>query len=593
MTSVFLIDDPDPERRRRTAREGARLFSQQDGRGPGTFERASVTVMWGGGDHVPVSHHVEATRDTLLLGDVLSGSGPHRITASNYGSDPRADAPPSHDGLHVAITVSDGEGWLVAADLLGILPVYYWVAGNVRLVASSPGLLRAFEGFDDALDEVGLTGLLLIGTLVEGRTLVRRMRRLSAGHALRASTGAEPREVQHYRVPITAQHHGVPLEECSHRMHEALVAACDRHVEEGVPHALLLSGGHDSRLLAGILARLGRSISAVTRGEASDNDYRCARRVARHLGFEHRLAADSGGTWEGFRRSIQWHGMATSPGSGTGGAPAALGGHTRSVSGYLMDAVLGGTNNWWCYSERKRACGFDQYFGKLNQHAVGVDLLRGLLRPEVFGSSVDDVLETVRERYRSEGDTEAERTWRFALRHRQRFQLGSMLVRQAEAVWPRAPHLDREVLATAGGIPFGLLGGRLVERDMLVRFHRGLARLPLDRGSDEPAPIESDFRGLLRDLPGMVARRVARKLHLPSTDRRYYERQFSLESAAWQAIRRGAEAARPAAHALFNPAAYDALIPQVGEPWPAGFRRVDTLGRRLLLGTAAWAATGG
>ena len=553
MASVFLVDDPDPERRRRTAREGARLFSQQDPGNFGTLERAGVSVMWGGGDHVPVDHHVGATSDTVLLGDVISGSGPHRTAAADYGSSIRADPPPCHDGLHVAITVSDSEGWMVAADLLGILPVYYWVAGNVRLVASSPGFFRAFEGFDESLDEFGLTGLLIIGTLVEGRTLVRGMRRLAAGHALRASPGAELREVQQYRVPISAEHHEVPLEECSHRMHEALVAACGRHVEEGVPHALLLSGGHDSRLLAGILAGLGRSISAVTRGEPSDNDYRCARRVARHLGFAHRLAPDSTGTWEAFQRAIRWHGMATNPGLGTGGAASALGGHSRSVSGYVMDAVLGGSNNWWCYSERKRACGFDQYIGKLNQHAVSVDLLRRLLRPEVFGSSVDEVLETVHARYRAEGDTEPERTWRFALRHRQRFHLGVLFVRQTEAVWPRAPHLDREVLAAAGGIPFGLLGGRLVERDMLVRFHRDLARLPFDRGSDEPAPIDTDVRGMLRDLPGMVARRVARKLRMPRPDRRYYEREFSMESAGWQAVRRGAEAARPAAHALFDP----------------------------------------
>ena len=66
--------------------------------------------------------------------------------------------------------------------------------------------------------------------------------------------------------------------------------------------------------------------------------------------------------------------------------------------------------------------------------------------------------ETVHARYRAEGDTEPERTWRFALRHRQRFHLGVLFVRQTEAVWPRAPHLDREVLAAAGGIPFGCSG---------------------------------------------------------------------------------------------------------------------------------------
>jgi asparagine synthase (glutamine-hydrolysing) len=552
-------------------------------------------VAWVAEPTTPFEVVESPRRTTALFGDALAGSPSRRLSAAAWAEHlEESGDTPLCDGLHLAVSVSDDLGWIVASDILGILPVYCVVLPEARMVATSPGLFRAHEQFRDALNPVALTSLLLTNGLLEGETIFRDVRRVPAGHAIAGRTGDQPRELPRYRIPVEPRHHHVPLEECSYRLHEALVSACARQVAPGVPHALLLSGGLDSRLLAGILARQGAPIEAVTRGLSTDEDYRCARRVARHLGIPHRLVEDTSGDWRSFQDRLTWDGMTTSPGIGGGSVGDSIRGVApRSVSGYLMDAIVGGSHIRWCYSVGDHATSFETMLRRLNLHGIQVDTLRTLLRKDVFGDSVDQVIHQAREVFRSLGETDLERAWRFDLAHRQRFQIGSLLVRQMPAAWPCAPHVDTEVLATAGGIPLGMLAERVVERDILVRFHNDLARLPIDRGTIDTMPIDPDVLGVLRQVPDRLARRIRRALDLKSRERRYYHRTFDLDGAAWLQVRREAESAREAAYAWFDRETFDRLLPRPGQPWPTGFKHVDTIGRKTLLGAAALVAAVG
>jgi hypothetical protein len=257
------------------------------------------------------------------------------------------------------------------------------------------------------------------------------------------------------------------------------------------------------------------------------------------------------------------------------------------VSGYLMDAIVGGSHIQWSYSQRDHLTGYEPWFRMLNALGIPVDTLRGLLRPEVFGDSLDEMLARVRRRFMENGETFLERAWRFDLEHRQRFVIGGALIRQSGAAWPVAPHIDQSVLATAGGIPLGALAHRTVERDIVIRFHRPLARLPLDRGDDaDTTPLDPDVRGMLRALPGRAIRKTAMTLRLPQRERRAWHRTFSLEGPGWVEVRGAFEALRSRAHALFVPEALDAYLPPPGTPWPPGFRMTDTIGRKIIMGAA-------
>ncbi|HKP28764.1 MAG TPA: asparagine synthase-related protein [Gemmatimonadales bacterium] len=587
MPTILLVDDPDPDRRRRTLDRASSAIAGLDARRAASLTRGTTSVAWGKGDHTPFDRFDDDAATTLLFGDAIRDPAGARSTALDMARAlSQAGDHPVCDGLHLAVSVFEHDGWAISADILGILPLYHVVLPEVRMVATSPGLFRAHERFHASLNVAALASVLIINGVLEGETIFQGVTRLGQGHTLRGRSGAPLREVPRYRIPVGSLHHDVPLEECSHRLHDALVDACARHVPTGQPHSLLLSGGLDSRLLAGILIRQRVPMIALTRGAKSDEDYRCARRVARHLGLPHRLVPDSPGDWPGFQSRLLHDGMNASPGLGAHAVGEAIRGLApRSVSGYLMDAIIGGNHIGWCYSNPDHAAGFGAMFQRLNRLGLGLDTARALLRKDVFGESVDLVIERTRKAFEASGSTNLERAWRFDLAHRQRFHVGQVLVRQMAAAWPAAPHVDRKVLETAGGIPLGMLADRVVERDMLVRFHNDLARLPIDRGAtSDTTPIDPDVLGVLRQVPARLARKVARALRIRTPERRYYHRIHALDSPGWISVRQGAEAAREAAYAWFDRQTFDTLLPPPGTLAGSAAPASDAVGKRSLLG---------
>lgn len=590
MAEILIVRDPDPVRRRRAVAHAARDLSTRRALTVGQTELGGVALVWGASATAPADHYSGPAGDVLLIGDRIPGPGSERAGARD-GPEPFGGVPVSvADGLHLAVSIAArGDVW-VTGDLLGLIPVYYTRAGQADLVATSPGLLRAHPDFRDALDPVGLAALLLTNGLIDGLTLQRGVTRVGAGHALCLSADGSLRELEQYQVPVTAGLHEVPLQECAFRLHHALVQACARHVRQDIMHVLLLSGGLDSRLLAGLLVRQGAQLRAVTRGLPTDSDYRCARLVARHLGLPHHREHNEASGWTGFAAAVRWNGMASSPGLGGGGVARAVAGARRAVSGYLMDAIVGGSHIQWCYSPSDHQCGYSHFFRHLNHHGLKPEALGPLLRPAVFGSALEEALARTEAAYHRLGETDLEKAWRFDLAHRQRFVIGRMLVQQMDAAWPCAPHVDREVLEVAGAVPLGLLAARHLEVEILLRHHPDLARLPIDRGTNDTSPLAPDTRGMLRELPRRALQHLATRVGLPGPERRYYHRTFHLDSAPWQAVRHGAERWREAAYALFDPATFDHLLPKVGAPWPDGYGHVESIGRKLLLGCMAWLA---
>ena len=585
MAQFLVVRDPDALRRAGAMAKAQRMLAEDRGLQVSSVELEGLSVVWGVGDHTPVDVHAGSNGWCLVLGEILSGPGPERSTASDYLASAGGVSAP-FDGLHAGVIVSPGGGLTVGADLLGIFPVCYTDPGETLLVASAPGLLKCHPSFQCTIDPLGLTGLLLTNSIIDGVTIFRAVRRLGAGDRLQAAAGGPVREELQYRFPVTCSHHDQPLHEWSRRLHEAFVASCRRHVRAGVSHAFMMSGGLDSRLMAGVLRKQGATVTAVIKGLPSDTDLRSGQRVARHLGFPLQLViTPGGGTWENFRNELRWNGMNACPHMDLGVVVEAVRGHhSRIVSGYLMDAILGGSHMHWCYSHARHDTSRETWFRFLNSLAISVETLRGLLRPEIFGASIDEMLERIRQRFMRSGDSNLERTWRFDLEHRQRFYIGGPLLAQMKGAWAVAPHIDREVLETAGGIPLGAVADRLVERDMVIRFHRDIARLPLDRGDDaDNSPLDPDVRAILRALPGRALKKVATALRLPQRDRRAWRRTFSLESPAWSGVRREWESHRELAYALFVPEALDSYLPPIGSAWPRELNMNETIGRKIIM----------
>jgi asparagine synthase (glutamine-hydrolysing) len=585
MSAILIVRDPDPVATRirpMSAEASMRLFGLI-----GTSVRLGpIWVMWGGFVGAPFSQ----APGTLVLGDAIPGPGPERLTAEQYaGLALRASVPPPLDGFHVAATFDPQGAITVATDILGAYPIYYANVGEKLLIASSPALIRAHLSSGLAVDPLGLIGLLLTNGSLRGRTPYREIRRLAAGHVLVAPPNGPPREVRHYSIATSRASHDVPVEECAARLHGALVDAARRHVPDGEPHTLLLSGGIDSRLIGGVLARQGARLNAITRGVSTDLEYRCARAVARRLGLSHALVPHLHATFEEFERMIEWEGMASGPDTAMVELNEPLPGLEKQlVSGYMADPILGGVTVSKAFDAVTRTNRFETFLARTNAWGVPLEALPRLLRPDVFGDGLEQVVSEFCEDFTNAGETDLERSWLHTMQLKERFQIGGTLARLATRSWPRSPHVDRTLLDVVAGIPLPMLDGRRLQREVLTRFHPELARLPLDHNDPDVTPLLPGAGDLLRAGLARRVRRARRALGMPEPERRYYHLLFDFNGRAWRAIRREAEAHRERAYALFDREAFDRLLPRPDVDFPPTQRVEEAAAAKLLLGVCVW-----
>ena len=590
MAALMLVRDPDPLRRRARLAAAERAMRRFDLE-VGSLEHGPIGLAWGAFAGAPI----QQAPGVFLMGDVIPGPGPERLTAPAYAARcAGGEAPPAFDGLHLAIKFDANGALTVAADLLGTLPVYVAEAGEALLVATSPALIKAQPDFTAAPDALGIAGLLIANASLRGRTPCRGIRRLGAGRALVAAPGAAPREVTQYAVSPSDESHDVPAEESALRLYEALIAASARHVPAGVPHAMLLSGGLDSRLLAGILVAQGTKLEAITRGDPADIEYRCARTVAAHLGLRQRLLPHTDHAFKQFERAIWWDGMIAGPASGgsEGLGEVMPGAPPWIVSGYACDGTLGGTGMAKSFDRVTRTSSPAHLVRRMNAWGVALDSLPRLLRRDMFEGSVETVLAEIREDHEALAGTFLARTWLYELAHRQRFVMGRMFARLAFGGWPRAPQADREVLRVTGGIPLSLRTGRGVQREMLRSFQPGLARLPLDRNDPDTTPMLANVTDLIRAGIDRRVRRLRERLGVPRPERRYYHREFDFNGEAWRIARRGAEPDRERLYALFERDAVDAMLPPAEVEWRPTGTIEGAAGVKMLAALAVWLRVG-
>ena len=138
----------------------------------------------------------------LVLGDAFRGPAGTRVLAREA----IGDGPKECDGFHLQVVRRASGQVSIAADLLGIFPVYYVETGGVFLAASTPDILRQHPSVRVEIDPVGLVGVLLTNGLVGGRTLLSGVRRLDAGCELRRHADGRVEEVRVAGLPVVERH---------------------------------------------------------------------------------------------------------------------------------------------------------------------------------------------------------------------------------------------------------------------------------------------------------------------------------------------------------------------------------------------------
>jgi asparagine synthase (glutamine-hydrolysing) len=534
----------------------------------------------------------------VLWGEAIPGPGPERIDAARLRDDwqgAKEDPPEAYDGFYAGVVENHQRGLIVGADLLGLFPVYYCAVGGAILIGSSPELFRHHAEFRMELNPAGLVGILLTNGLVGGQTLLKGVQRLSPGHLLVWRAGRGPREVRQYQIPASTRYFDLPFGAHVEILDEAVKAAIRRHVPGGKRHGLLLSGGLDSRLLGGYLKENGTETIALTLGLPTDIEMQCAIPVARALGFAHRtaeIASDSYAqdaplcaSWEhlaaGFNGVIWW---------GLRNDLRAL--ESDVVSGIALDSALAPHLLYGEGSAESRGASFGKVLGYYNRWGIGADLLKKLLRREVFKDLIPETIDQMQATYESYSDLDSQRAWSFQLHHRARLHTGSMAWHFSLGAWPVLPVLDRGLLAAAGGMPIATIAERRAENQLLCKRFPPLAALPLDRNTYDTKPLEPRIRYLLADYLSHKLRVFRRPLfggRKQNVERRYYYRIYDFNSPGWVAVRKLAEPHRALTLDFFEKDFLQELLPGPDARLRFQDGIMDASGLKMLTGFFLWA----
>ena len=183
----------------------------------------------------------------------------------------------------------------LARDRLGIKPLYYThEQGAFRFASTLPALLR--DGLSSrALDPAALHHYMSFHSVVPApRTLLAKVRKLAPGCRMRVEPDGSVQEHRYWSLRFGGMEGDPQTEqEWEDAVLEAMRVAVRRRLTGDVPVGVLLSGGLDSSLITGLLAREGVphlntfSVGFEDVGREQGNEFHYSDLVARTFGTEH------------------------------------------------------------------------------------------------------------------------------------------------------------------------------------------------------------------------------------------------------------------------------------------------------------------
>ena len=159
------------------------------------------------------------------------------------------------DGMF-AFVMSDGRDLIAARDPIGIKPLYMGRRDKAIAFASE---IKALAEWSETIEE------------------------FPAGHGFDTRSGLRP----YYTVP-PARPEAWRLDDALAGLREWLERAVYKRLRSDVPFGALLSGGLDSSIIAALAAREVDSLKTFAVGFQDSPDLLAARKVARHIGSDHR-----------------------------------------------------------------------------------------------------------------------------------------------------------------------------------------------------------------------------------------------------------------------------------------------------------------
>jgi asparagine synthase (glutamine-hydrolysing) len=180
---------------------------------------------------------------------------------------------------------------LLARDRLGIKPLHWTRAGRSVLVASEPRAFLAHPGFRPEADLQGISSYLTFRQPVWGLGYFAGVSKVLPGHWVRIGQDGAVRAGRYWTLPTPQPDRTVRTGTWLERIESTLSTAVSRCLISDVPVAAYLSGGLDSSVMVGLMARLQAGPTATFSAGYAGGDFDegdAAAAVAASLGTQHR-----------------------------------------------------------------------------------------------------------------------------------------------------------------------------------------------------------------------------------------------------------------------------------------------------------------
>jgi len=196
---------------------------------------------------------------------------------------------------------------ILVRDRLGIKPLYYTVHDGAFLFASEIKALLRWPGVPREVDPAALRDYLRYRYVPGPRTMFKGIWKLQPGHLLRVRRDGGVHIRRYWDLPLDAETEAP--ESAERRFRELLEECVDVHLVSDVPLGVFLSGGVDSTVVAGLMARTADAVRTFSVGypDAPDSDETAyARLAAERFGtVHHELRLSSSGFWD-FLPRMAW-----------------------------------------------------------------------------------------------------------------------------------------------------------------------------------------------------------------------------------------------------------------------------------------------
>ena len=189
----------------------------------------------------------------------------------------------------------------------GAFPYWKVIDGQVVISDTAEEIIERLRPDERVVDPVAVLSLLQSNYIVGNRTLIQGLQRLP----WRAELTGEGK--LNRRPPLPHGFRTEKAEKIAHGLREALEEELLEVIGDRKKVFVLLSGGLDSRIVAGVLKKIEPQLHAkivcVTWGQSQSRDVVYAGRIAEWYGWEfHNVPYDSNLTWENINRGAVWGG---------------------------------------------------------------------------------------------------------------------------------------------------------------------------------------------------------------------------------------------------------------------------------------------